>query len=160
MANTKIGRVIKNTNHKTVTVLVVTYKNHPLYKKRYIYSKKYLVHDEEGQAQLEDRVVIKQGRPISKRKHWTLDKIIDRETHSAQLQKEKAAIEDLSQADIPTKTSQTAAKNAAKVKPKDTTKPKEVKKPVAKTATTKNRAGIKPSKDTTTKAKTKKEKEK
>lgn len=157
MANTKIGRVIKNTNHKTVTVLVVTYKNHPLYKKRYIYSKKYLVHDEEDQARLEDRVVIKQGRPISKRKHWTLDKIIDRETHSAQLQKEKATIENLSQAEIPTKTSQTTEPDD-QAQPKDATKPKEVKKPVAETATTKSGAGTKPSKAKTTKDKTKAEK--
>ena len=152
MANTKIGRVIKNTNHKTVTVLVVAYKNHPLYKKRYIYSKKYLVHDEEGQAQLEDRVVIKQGRPISKRKHWTLDKIIDRETHSAQLQKEKANIADLSRADIPTKTSQSAEPDDQS-QTKDSSKPKALKKPAAKIATTKRGAGTKPSKAKAAKAK-------
>ena len=29
-----IGRVVSNANDKTITVLVETYRNHPLYKKR------------------------------------------------------------------------------------------------------------------------------
>ena len=35
-----VGRVVSNKNDKTITVLVETYKTHPLYKKRVKYSKK------------------------------------------------------------------------------------------------------------------------
>ena len=36
-----VGKVVSNKNDKTITVLVETYKTHPLYKKRVKYSKKY-----------------------------------------------------------------------------------------------------------------------
>ena len=36
-----IGKVVSNVNDKTITVLVETYKKHPLYGKRVKYSKKY-----------------------------------------------------------------------------------------------------------------------
>ena len=75
MANTKTGRVVKNVSDKTITVLVVTYKNHPLYRKRFVYSKKYLVHDSENQAKTDDMVVIRQSRPISRQKRWVLEKV-------------------------------------------------------------------------------------
>lgn len=41
-----VGKVVSNKNDKTITVLVETYKTHPLYKKRVKYSKKYTAHDE------------------------------------------------------------------------------------------------------------------
>ena len=34
-----VGRVVSNTNDKTITVLVETYRRHPLYNKRVKYSK-------------------------------------------------------------------------------------------------------------------------
>ena len=45
-----IGRVVSNANDKTITVLVETSRNHPLYKKRVKYSKKYAAHDENNIA--------------------------------------------------------------------------------------------------------------
>ena len=41
-----VGKVVSATNNKTITVLVETYKTHPLYHKRVKSSKKYSVHDE------------------------------------------------------------------------------------------------------------------
>ena len=76
MANTKKGQVVKTGLDKTITVAVITYKTHPLYKKRYIHSKKYLVDDPQNQAKLKDRVIIRQCRPISRRKRWALDQIV------------------------------------------------------------------------------------
>ncbi|MCT7869292.1 MAG: 30S ribosomal protein S17, partial [Lactobacillus iners] len=35
------GRVVSDKMDKTITVVVDTYKNHPVYKKRIKYSKKY-----------------------------------------------------------------------------------------------------------------------
>ncbi len=77
MANTKTGRVVSKSGDQTIAVLVVTYKNHPIYKKRYIYSKKYLVHDPQNKAKKEDTVIIKQSRPISRRKRWILENIVN-----------------------------------------------------------------------------------
>ena len=89
MAKMKKGQVIKAASSKTVVVLVTTYKNHPLYKKRYISSKKYLVHDPQNKAKTNDRVIIKQSRPISKRKHWVLEQIVDLKTKTSTASKPK-----------------------------------------------------------------------
>ena len=43
-----VGKVVSATNNKTISVLVETYKNHPLYHKRVKSSKKYCVHDEKN----------------------------------------------------------------------------------------------------------------
>src|SRR3989344_5516595 len=73
-----IGRVVSNKTHKTATVLVTGTKTHPLYKKSYVRSKKYLVHDETG-VNVGDLVEILEVSPISKRKHWKITKVVGRE---------------------------------------------------------------------------------
>ncbi|UZQ31331.1 MULTISPECIES: 30S ribosomal protein S17 [Spiroplasma] len=72
------GRVISDKAEKTITVLVETYKNHPLYKKRVKYSKKYLAHDEQNQAHIGDKVSIMETRPLSKTKHFRLIQVIEK----------------------------------------------------------------------------------
>ncbi len=72
------GRVVSNKTEKTITVLVETYKNDPLYKKRVKYSKKYLAHDEQNQADIGDKVSIMETRPLSKNKHFRLIEIIEK----------------------------------------------------------------------------------
>ena len=49
----EVGKVVSASNDKTITVLVETYKNHPLYHKRVKSSKKYCVHDEKISQRLE-----------------------------------------------------------------------------------------------------------
>lgn len=72
MGRTMKGQVVSDKPDKTVVVKVATHKHHPLYKKRYWQSKKYLVHDEKNQAKVGDEVVIAQSRPLSRRKRWVL----------------------------------------------------------------------------------------
>lgn len=67
-----IGTVVSATNDKTITVLVATYRTHPLYKKRVKYSKKYAAHDEKNIAKVGDTVRIVQTRPLSKTKRYEL----------------------------------------------------------------------------------------
>lgn len=67
-----IGKVVSSANDKTITVLVETYRNHPLYKKRVKYSKKYAAHDEKNIAKVGDTVKIVQTRPLSKTKRYEL----------------------------------------------------------------------------------------
>ena len=73
-----IGKVVSNANDKTITVLVETYRNHPLYKKRVKYSKKYAAHDEKNEASVGDTVRIIETRPLSKTKHFRLVEIVEK----------------------------------------------------------------------------------
>ena len=68
--------VVSAKNNKTITVLVETYKKHPLYGKRVKYSKKYAAHDESNKAKVGDTVRIVETRPISKTKHFYLAEIV------------------------------------------------------------------------------------
>ena len=85
MANTKevrtqelVGRVVSAKNEKTITVLVETYKNHPLYGKRVKYSKKYVAHDEKNVAKEGDTVRIAASKPISKSKKYVLVEVVEK----------------------------------------------------------------------------------
>ena len=71
-----VGKVVSATNDKTITVLVETYKNHPLYHKRVKSSKKYSVHDEKNIAKVGDTVRIAETRPMSKTKHFYLKEVV------------------------------------------------------------------------------------
>ena len=71
-----VGTVVSAKNNKTITVLVETYKMHPLYGKRVKYSKKYAAHDETNKAKVGDVVKIVECKPISKTKHFYLEKIV------------------------------------------------------------------------------------
>lgn len=82
MAETKraelVGRVVSDQNDKTITVLVETYRNHPLYGKRVKYSKKYRAHDEKNIAKVGDTVKIVQTRPLSKTKRYELVDVLEK----------------------------------------------------------------------------------
>jgi len=66
------GTVVSDKMDKTITVLVETYKNHPLYHKRVKYSKKYKAHDENEIAKIGDVVNIMETKPIASTKHCRL----------------------------------------------------------------------------------------
>ena len=78
MARTIIGTVSSNKADKTITVTVQTRKTHPLYRKQYSVSKKFLAHDEKNEAEVGDKVEIAETRPLSARKHHTLTRIIEK----------------------------------------------------------------------------------
>lgn len=72
---TKKGIVTSTKQDKTVVVTVHTYKNHPIYKKRYRVSKKYHVHNpENAKFEIGDNITFYETKPISKLKKWTLVK--------------------------------------------------------------------------------------
>lgn len=74
----KIGIVVSNKMQKTIVVKVESRFPHPIYSKTIVKTKKYLVHDETENCDIGDQVVVSQCRPLSKRKHWTLNKIISK----------------------------------------------------------------------------------
>ena len=73
-----IGKVVSDKNDKTITVLVETYKTHPLYGKRVKYSKKYAAHDERNEAKVGDTVKIVETRPLSRTKHYRLVEVVEK----------------------------------------------------------------------------------
>ena len=72
------GRVVSDKMDKTITVIVETHKNHPLYGKRVKYSKKFKAHDELNEAKLGDVVEIMETRPLSATKRFRLVKVVEK----------------------------------------------------------------------------------
>lgn len=77
MARTITGTVSSNKADKTIVVTVQERRTHPLYRKQYTVSKKFMAHDEKNSAQIGDRVIIRETRPISAKKRYTLEKIVE-----------------------------------------------------------------------------------
>ncbi len=71
---TLTGKVVSTKMNKTIVVQVDRTVVHPKYKKRYLQSKKFHVHDEEGKAKVGDKVTFRECRPVSKTKRWRLVK--------------------------------------------------------------------------------------
>lgn len=72
------GRVVSDKMDKTITVLVETYKKHPLYGKRVKYSKKFKAHDELNEAKIGDIVRIMETRPLSATKRFRLLEVVEK----------------------------------------------------------------------------------
>lgn len=78
MAKTIVGIVSSNKTDKTIVVTTHTRKTHPLYRKQYTVTSKFMAHDEKNECQPGDKVSIIETRPISARKRYTLEKIIEK----------------------------------------------------------------------------------
>ncbi len=72
------GKVISDKMDKSVTVLLERQVKHPLYKKYIRRSTKLHVHDEKNECSIGDMIAIRECRPISKTKSWTLVEVIER----------------------------------------------------------------------------------
>jgi len=72
------GKVISDKMNKSIVVVMERYVKHPLYGKFVKRSKKYHVHDESNECRVGDTVTFKECRPLSKSKHWTLIKVVER----------------------------------------------------------------------------------
>ncbi len=77
LQRTEVGRVLSNKMQQSATVVVERRVKHPMYGKYIRRSKKYHVHDAENALNIGDLVQIKECRPISKTKSWTLDKVLE-----------------------------------------------------------------------------------
>lgn len=74
----RTGKVVSNRMDKTITVAVDRQIKHPIYGKFITKTTKYMAHDEDNTANEGDTVIIKSTRPLSKRKTWRLDEILER----------------------------------------------------------------------------------
>ena len=84
MAEQKIrtvqGRVSSNKMDKTITVSIERFVKHPIYGKFIRRSTKVHVHDENNVCNIGDTVTIRECRPISKNKTWTLVDVVEKAT--------------------------------------------------------------------------------
>jgi small subunit ribosomal protein S17 len=78
--NEKVGNVVSTKMQKTIVVEVEMRKAHPKYKRIVKSSKKFYAHDEQNSARLGDVVRIRETRPLSKLKRWSLEEIVRRST--------------------------------------------------------------------------------
>ena len=72
------GQVISNKMDKTIVVMGERKVKHPLYGKFIRRSTKYHAHDAANECNIGDTVMIKECRPLSKTKSWTLIKVLDK----------------------------------------------------------------------------------
>ena len=78
MPKTLVGTVSSVAPNKTIVITIQTRKTHPLYKKQYTVTSKYMAHDEENACKVGDKVSIVETRPLSARKRYALKDIIQR----------------------------------------------------------------------------------
>jgi small subunit ribosomal protein S17 len=76
--NEKVGNVVSTKMQKTIVVEVEMRKAHPKYKRIVKSSKKFYAHDEQNSARVGGVVRIRESRPLSKLKRWTLEEIVRR----------------------------------------------------------------------------------
>lgn len=76
--NTKTGHVVSIKMKDTIVVEVTRRVPHPLYKRIVTKRKKFYADDKGNTAKLGDWVRIKECRPLSRLKRWTLDEIVRR----------------------------------------------------------------------------------
>ena len=77
-AKRKVGVVSSNAMDKSVTVVVERTVMDPLFKKYVRRKSKFMAHDENNDCHAGDKVAIRECRPLSKRKRWRVDQILEK----------------------------------------------------------------------------------
>jgi small subunit ribosomal protein S17 len=78
----RVGLVVSDKMNKTVVVAVENRAPHPKYGKIVVRTKRYKAHDEENQCKEGDRVRIRETRPLSRTKRWTVAEILSSTSQS------------------------------------------------------------------------------
>lgn len=91
MAKTLTGTVTSDVADKTITVTVTSRETHPIYGKQYTVTRKYAAHDEKNEAKKGDLVTIAEVRPVSKRKNFTLERIVEKSRGTIELKEDLPA---------------------------------------------------------------------
>src|ERR1700735_2146650 len=89
--NEKVGNVVSTKMQKTIVVEVEMRKAHPKYKRVMKTNKKFYAHDEQNTARVGDVVGIREARPLSKLKRWSLEEIVRRSSLALADDKKAAA---------------------------------------------------------------------
>jgi small subunit ribosomal protein S17 len=89
--NEKVGIVVSTKMQKTIVVEIEIRKAHPKYKRVMKSNKKFYAHDELNSARVGDVVRIREARPLSKLKRWSLEEIVRRSSLSQLDEKDSVA---------------------------------------------------------------------
>ena len=73
----RVGFVVSDKMDKTVVVAIENRSPHPKYGKIVVKTRKFKAHDEENQCKEGDRVRIRETRPLSRTKRWTVAEILN-----------------------------------------------------------------------------------
>lgn len=92
MTKTLTGIVTSDVANKTIAITVTSRETHPIYGKQYTVSRKYIAHDEKNEAKIGDKVVISGIRPVSKRKAFKLDTILEKSRGSIKLKDDEVEV--------------------------------------------------------------------
>ena len=74
----RVGIVVSTKMQKTIVVAIQELVQHKLYKKAVKRTVKFMAHDENGEAQVGDKVAIMETRPLSKHKRHRLVNIVEK----------------------------------------------------------------------------------
>ncbi len=85
-----VGKVTSNKMTKTVVVQVESSYRHPLYGKVVHRARRLMAHDEHA-CQIGDTVQIVESQPLSKRKRWRVESVLNRGVQVSELAPEGGA---------------------------------------------------------------------
>jgi small subunit ribosomal protein S17 len=74
----RVGKVVSDKMDKTIIVTLTRQVPHPLYKKYFKKTTKFVAHDEKNDAKTGDTVRIMETRPLSKTKRWRVVEVLER----------------------------------------------------------------------------------
>ncbi|MBV7300933.1 30S ribosomal protein S17 [Enterovibrio paralichthyis] len=75
---TQQGRVVSDKMDKSIVVAIERFVKHPIYGKFVRQTTKLHVHDENNECAQGDKVEIRECRPLSKKKSWTLVRVVEK----------------------------------------------------------------------------------
>jgi small subunit ribosomal protein S17 len=75
---TRVGVVTSNKMDKSITVAIEKRVKHPIYKKYFKKTTKFMAHDEKNECTEGDMVKIMETKPLSKRKKWRLVEVVEK----------------------------------------------------------------------------------
>ncbi len=78
LRKSRVGKVISNKMDKSIVVAVEKKIMHPIYKKYFKRTAKFMAHDEKNECTIGDIVRIMETRPLSKNKRWRLVEVIEK----------------------------------------------------------------------------------
>jgi small subunit ribosomal protein S17 len=74
----RVGKVVSDKMDKTIIVTLTRQVPHPLYKKYFKKTTKFVAHDEKNDVKTGDTVRIMETRPLSKTKRWRVVEVLER----------------------------------------------------------------------------------
>ncbi|KAA3661858.1 MAG: 30S ribosomal protein S17 [Calditrichaeota bacterium] len=75
---TRIGVVLSNKMEKSIVIGTERKVKHSMYDKYVRKTSKFMAHDENNEANIGDKVLIMETRPLSKRKRWRLVEVLEK----------------------------------------------------------------------------------